>query len=225
MCNLPAKFRFLLRLDALNLLQAQKLSGRAKVFRLALPSFLTGFWASPLNQERATAFPFCLGEGLWCVGGRGTCRGLALAGNLATQVGRICTPWGHPFLSITLISSSLNSTARASNVAWTPSSSPNAIVLFGLRNAEILPGLKIGQVFSFFGTGGGTFPLRHSGFRACGIPDGETIVITGGRPSNSQAHNYVTRCVGLRNRMLLSKPLTLHLQIAPKSMKILPQVR
>ena len=70
MCNLPAKFRFLLRLNALNLLQAQKLSGRAKVFRLALPSFLTGFWASPLNQERATAFPFCLGEGLWCVGGR-----------------------------------------------------------------------------------------------------------------------------------------------------------
>ena len=110
-------------------------------------------------------------------------------------------------------------------MAWTPSSSPNAIVLFGLRNAEILPGLKIGQVFSFFGTGGGTFPLRHSGFRACGIPDGETIVITGGRPSNSQAHNYVTRCVGLRNRMLLSKPLTLHLQIAPKSMKILLQTR
>ena len=34
--------------------------------------------------------------------------------------------------------------------------------------------------------GGGTFQLKHSGEWACGIPDGETIVLTGG--------NYVTRC-------------------------------
>jgi len=94
------------------------------------------------------------------------------------DVSRSCIGWQSGNTSWTHLHTL--STARAFNVAWTPSSSPNAIVLFGLRNAEILPG-------------GGTFPLRHSGFRACGIPDGETIVITGGRPSNSQAHNYVTR--------------------------------
>jgi len=65
-------------------------------------------------------------------------------------------------------------------VAWVPPSLPNSIVLLGGRrlawnNAEILPG-------------GETFTLRHSGYYACGIPDGDTIVMTGG-----YTHDYVTR--------------------------------
>ena len=41
-----------------------------------------------------------------------------------------------------------------------------------------------------FSLGGGTFQLEHSGEDACGIPDGETIVMTGGNTPN-----YVTRWV------------------------------
>ena len=48
--------------------------------------------------------------------------------------------------------------------------------------------LRSGQAFNFFATGGGTFALRHSGKYACGIPDEDTIVMTGGLN-----HNYVTR--------------------------------
>ena len=40
--------------------------------------------------------------------------------------------------------------------------------------------------------GRGSFALSHSGYAACGIPDGETIVMTGG--SYSVAHSFVTRC-------------------------------
>ena len=50
--------------------------------------------------------------------------------------------------------------------------------------------LRIGQVLKFFVAGGETFDLRHNGERACGIPDEETIVMTGG-----DGHNYVTRWV------------------------------
>jgi len=73
------------------------------------------------------------------------------------------------------------STARATHVAWVPPSLPNSIVLLGhdnspaKTNAEIVPG-------------GGTFKLRHSGWYSCGIPDGDTIVMTGGR-----SHSHVTR--------------------------------
>ena len=38
--------------------------------------------------------------------------------------------------------------------------------------------------------GGATFSLRHSGANACGIPDGETLILTGG-----DGHNFVTRWV------------------------------
>jgi len=68
-------------------------------------------------------------------------------------------------------------------VAWTPPSLPDTIVLLGgvgdaaKLTAEIVPG-------------GGTFELRHSGDLACGIPDGDTIVMTGGAGHN---HNHVTR--------------------------------
>jgi len=68
-------------------------------------------------------------------------------------------------------------------VAWTPASHPNSIVLLGggistdnetTLTAEIVPGE-------------GSFSLLQSGYEACGIPDGETIVMTGGL-----GHNHVT---------------------------------
>ena len=56
--------------------------------------------------------------------------------------------------------------------------------------AEIVPGFEKWSSFHLlFVTGGRTFELRHSGGAACGIPDEDTIVMTGGYPS----HNYVTR--------------------------------
>jgi len=85
--------------------------------------------------------------------------------------------------SFTLIKTSLLSTARDSHVAWVPPSLPNSIVLLGgwdnaaRLTAEIVPG-------------GGTFELRHNGYKACGIPDEDTIVMTGG---SYPFHDYVTR--------------------------------
>ena len=49
--------------------------------------------------------------------------------------------------------------------------------------------LRSGQVFTLFVAGGRTFALRHGGWAAWGIPDEDTIVMTGGYPD----HNYVTR--------------------------------
>ena len=47
------------------------------------------------------------------------------------------------------------------------------------------------QAFIF--QGGGTFDLNHHGGQACGIPDGETIVMTGGLDNShvtrSKFHN------------------------------------
>ena len=37
-----------------------------------------------------------------------------------------------------------------------------------------------------------SFALKHSGQNACGIPDGETIIMTGGGNSDG-CHNFVTR--------------------------------
>ena len=78
-------------------------------------------------------------------------------------------------------------------MAWTPTSLPNSIVLLGTGaaylSAEIVPGFERWSSFHlFFVAGGGTFELRHSGDRACGIPDEDTIVMTGGQNSN-----HVTR--------------------------------
>jgi len=83
------------------------------------------------------------------------------------------TSWAHLYNT---------STARRWHVAWVPTSLPNSIVLLGGEDyaarttAEIVPG-------------GGTFALHHSGEGACGIPDEDTIVMTGGWPP----HDYVTR--------------------------------
>ena len=80
-------------------------------------------------------------------------------------------------------------------MAWTPTSLPNSIVLLGGLHvaahftAEIVPGFEKWSSFHlFFVVGGGTFALHHSGYEACGIPDEDTIVMTGGF-----LHNYVTR--------------------------------
>ena len=79
-------------------------------------------------------------------------------------------------------------------MGWTPTSLPDSIVLLGggaaQLTAEIVPGFdKWSSFHLLFVTGGGTFELRHSGYHACGIPDEDTIVMTGGWPQ----HDYVTR--------------------------------
>ena len=110
--------------------------------------------------------------------------------------GPTCTPPGHPITSLTLIKNSLNSTAMSQHVAWVPPSLPDSIVLLGgidgaaaRFTAEIVPGFEKWSSFHlFFVAGGGTFALRHSGAFACGIPDEDTIVMTGGN-----FHDYVTR--------------------------------
>ena len=44
-------------------------------------------------------------------------------------------------------------------------------------------------------SGGPSFHLAHDGSGACGIPDGESFVLTGGLTDrDSTSHNYVTRC-------------------------------
>ena len=78
-------------------------------------------------------------------------------------------------------------------MAWTPPSIPDSIILLGGKEAdltaEIVPGFEKWSSFHlFFVAGGGTFELRHSGWWACGIPDEDTIVMTGG-----YKHDYVTR--------------------------------
>ena len=80
-------------------------------------------------------------------------------------------------------------------MGWVPTSLTNSIVLLGgwdgtaELTAEIVPGFQKWSSFHlFFIAGGGTFELRHSGWHACGIPDEDTIVMTGG-----YNHHYVTR--------------------------------
>ena len=79
----------------------------------------------------------------------------ALLGKEETLAGPTCTPQGHPFISFTLITNSLNSVARIDHVQWTPTSLPDSIVLLGGRDdaakhtAEIVPGFRSGQVFKF----------------------------------------------------------------------------
>ena len=76
-------------------------------------------------------------------------------GEEETAAGPTCTPPGHPITSLTLKKNSINSTARRAHVAWTPTSLPNSIVLLGgwddaaPLTAEIVPGLRTGQVFIF----------------------------------------------------------------------------
>ena len=81
------------------------------------------------------------------------------------------------------------------HTAWTPPSLPDSIVLLGgwdsaaELTAEIVPGKNRTQTSIYLFPGGETFQLKHSGEWACGIPDRDSIVMTGGGN-----HNYVTRC-------------------------------
>ena len=82
-------------------------------------------------------------------------------------------------------------------MAWTPPFPLDSIVLLGgeERNstaytAEIVPGSRSRpnrvllydacQYSCCFCQGGDKFALAHTGEGACGIPDGDTIVMTGG---------------------------------------------
>ena len=82
-------------------------------------------------------------------------------------------------------------------MGWTPPSLPDSIMLLSditaPTTAEIVPGFEKWSSFHlFFVAGGGTFELRHCGYAACGIPDEDTIVMTGGYQDRT-AHDYVTR--------------------------------
>ena len=148
------------------------------------------------DQDSAIASPSCPGEGWLYVEGSRLPKNPASFGKEEAPAGPTCTPQGHPITSFTVIKNSLFSTARVSHVAWSPQSLPNSIVLLGGEDgaakltAEIVPGFEKWSSFHlFFVAGGGTFALRHRGWWACGIPDDDTIVMTGG-----QNNNYVTRC-------------------------------
>ena len=104
--------------------------------------------------------------------------------------------------------------ARRLHVAWTPTSLPDSIVLLGgwdnaaPLTAEILPGFeKWSSSHLFFVIKGGkTFALRHRGHgqAACGIPDGDTIVMTGG-----WRQHYVTRWLSSPSPSSLCKNLSI----------------
>jgi len=107
---------------------------------------------------------------------------LVVCGGSPTSEEKSCIVWTRGSTSWTHLYTT--SMARVAHVAWVPPSLSNAIVLLGGApwddavelTAEIVPG-------------GGTFALRHSGDHACGIPDKDTIVMTGGHTP----HDYVTR--------------------------------
>ena len=85
---------------------------------------------------------------------------------------------------------------RAHHTAWTPSSLPNSIVLFGgvgsdgvsfdlannamSKTTERLPGVEVKTFLYFLESGGETFDLKRDVFGVCGIPEKETIILTGG---------------------------------------------
>ena len=89
--------------------------------------------------------------------------------------------------------------ARSTHTAWTPPSLPDTIVLLGGTGpaaeltAETMPGFEGNANFYFFFPGGFKFPLKHNGRYGCGIPYGETFILTGG--GSWVRHNYVTRWV------------------------------
>merc|ERR1711971_466408 len=70
---------------------------------------------------------------------------------------------------------------RYHHMAWTAQSLPNSIILLGGV------GSRAGQTAETV-PAGATFSLERMGYGGCGIPDGETLVLTGGL-----GHNYVTR--------------------------------
>ena len=152
-----------------------------------------------LMEEMATASPSCLGGGSWCVGATTapTTWTRAYPGLQATQAGQISSISGKS-INIFPKESKTQLTARRDMVTRrgrrplnrTPSSCSAA----GQVQRSSPP--RSGQVFQNkililqLCPGGGSFALSHSGYLACGIPDGETIVMTGG----CCEHSFVTRC-------------------------------
>ena len=64
----------------------------------------------------------------------------------------------------------------------------------GMDIAETVPGIQVKANSHCSYSGGGTYTLKHSAADPCRIPDGDTIVLTGGRPASGSRHdNYVTR--------------------------------
>jgi len=111
--------------------------------------------------------------------GNGHSLSLLSGGRLVVCGGNSCISWVAGSTSWTHLPTM--SMWRGYHTAWTPPSLPDSIVLLGgdgsaaKLTAEILPG-------------GATFALSHGGGQACGIPDGETLILTGGR-----THSFVTR--------------------------------
>ena len=118
---------------------------------------------------------------------------LASVGLQATPAGLLYTPRGASQSFIFIKHN--HSVRRFAHTAWTPPSLPDSIVLLGgsweaqKSTAEIVPGKKMYFSFYLFSPGGVTFSLPHKTSSACGIPDGETFVMTGAGESRS----YVTR--------------------------------
>ena len=68
----------------------------------------------------------------------------------------------------------------------------------------------------------GSFALKHSGQNACGIPDGQTIIMTGGGNSDG-CHNFVTRWEISFNYTLLSGKISQNIgRIAKAVLRKLP---
>ena len=87
-----------------------------------------------------------------------------------------------------------HSVGRASHTAWTPPSLPDIIVLLGglgegALTAENVPHIEAG-IHPLSGAGNFTLEEHgHAGF-ACGIPDGDSIVLTGGCCSHTNVTRY-----------------------------------
>ena len=149
------------------------------------------------DHDPTIASPSCLGGGWLCVGGsRLPQKNPASFGPTETPPGPTCTPQGHPITSSFHTNKELTSTAWRGLPMWlgprhpfpTPSCCWAAVVLQRPLQ-RLCQVLRSGQVFNFFVAGGGAFALRHNGYHACGIPDEDTIVMTGG----GDPHDYVTR--------------------------------
>ena len=157
-----------------------------------------------LEEELATASPSCLGGGSWCVGATKTSwatRTRAYPGLQATQAGRISSISGKS-INIFPKESKTQLTARRDMVTLRGrrplNRTPSSCSAVGQVQRSSLP--RSCQVFQNkililqLCPGGENFTLSHSGYAACGIPDGETIVMTGGG-HGSNSHSFVTRYI------------------------------
>ena len=101
----------------------------------------------------------------------------------------------HPLMTLCLHCSPTR-VARAYHTAWTPASQPDKLLLLGgitadtEYSAEVLPGVQVHSPdLRALSAGGGSFSVRHSVDRSCGVEDGSSVVMVGGSPS----HRHVDR--------------------------------